>query len=122
MLRLAPVAGDDGSDGDTVIAVDKQAAGQGERGEGGERRPLGGEAVEQVVLLTGESAEAKQDPGMPLRQRISEGGLGLAEGAIVVLLVRLDSVRPQGGQQIGASGFTASARIWKHKIRRFAQS
>ena len=73
--------GDDGGDGDAGWAVEKLADGEGERGEGGERRSLGGEAVEQVVLLAGEGVEEKQDPGMPLGQRISEGGLGLAKGS-----------------------------------------
>ena len=64
--------GDDGGDGDAGLAVENLADGEGERGEGGERRPLGGEAVEQVVLLAGKGVEEKQDPGMPLGQRISE--------------------------------------------------
>ena len=64
--------GDDGGDGDAGLAVENLAEGEGERGEGGERRPLGGEAVEQFVLLAGKGVEEKQDPGMPLGQRISE--------------------------------------------------
>ena len=75
--------------GPAGLAVEKLADGAGERGEGGERRPLGGEAVEQVVLLAGEGVEKKQDPGMPLGQRISEGGLGLAKGSGVLPFSKL---------------------------------